>query len=166
MATACKNPFHANNLIFLFIMWLIWLYGSEFRPYHNTMSWSSSCYIFLCSFYSLIWNSKIYTRSKNTCTFKFLDKNIYFICYENSIDAPTWTEQTLKIWHNIMLMATSISRRVPKQQVPCRTPTAQLSIKGHLWAFRFQFLIETTNITASRLILYHAPTAATKLERF
>lgn len=52
--------------------------------------------LYFSVFYSLIWNSRIYASSKNTCTFKFLDKNIYFICYEKSVDVPTWTEQTLK----------------------------------------------------------------------
>lgn len=130
--------------------------------------------LYFSMYCSLIWNSRIYASSKNTCTFKFLDKSNYFICHEKSVDAPSWTEQTHKTWRNITPMATSISKTVPKQQGLClpptlqkgRSPTAQLSIKGHLWALRFQFFIHTTNITASRLILYYVLTSATKLKRF
>lgn len=75
--------------------------------------------LYFSVFYSLIWNSRLCASSKNTCTFKFLDKNIYFICYEKSADAPTWTEQKLKTWCNTTLTGTSISKRVPKQPVPC-----------------------------------------------
>lgn len=142
----------------------------------QTMSQFSELKLFVLYFstyYTLIWNSRIYASSKNTCTFKFLDKSSYFMCYEKSVDAPTWTEQTHKTWRNITPMATSTSKTVPKQQVPCfpptlqkgRSPRAQLSIKGHLWALGFQFLIHTTNITASRLILYYVLTSATKSKR-